>query len=299
MKIVRFIHAGTQSYGVVTEGGVVDAGARLRPKFGDVTDVLTAGALGELEALTDASADFALADIRYLPPVKGANSVLAVGRNYGSAYADMGTNFPGHPSIFMRRHGSHAGHLEPLIRPKASQFFDGEAELAVIIGTGGRHIPEDTAMDHIAFYSILNDGTLTDWADHTSRNVSPGKNFDSCGAFGPWMVSRDEIADAHALTILHRINGEEIQNGSTGDMIFSIAQILHLYCFGAGRRHHHRLARWHPPAPGGRNLLKARRPSRDGNLGDRRARQSGAGRGLKPFPLPQNANGASIGATKD
>ena len=126
----------------------------------------------------------------------------------------------------MRRHGSHAGHLEPLIRPKASQFFDGEAELAVIIGTGGRHIPEDTAMDHIAFYSILNDGTLTDWADHTSRNVSPGKNFDSCGAFGPWMVSRDEIADAHALTILHRINGEEIQNGSTGDMIFSIAQIL-------------------------------------------------------------------------
>ena len=226
MKIVRFIHAGTQSYGVVTEGGVVDAGARLRPKFGDVTDVLTAGALGELEALTDASADFALADIRYLPPVKGANSVLAVGRNYGSAYADMGTNFPGHPSIFMRRHGSHAGHLEPLIRPKASQFFDGEAELAVIIGTGGRHIPEDTAMDHIAFYSILNDGTLTDWADHTSLNVSPGKNFDSCGAFGPWMVSRDEIADAHALTILHRINGEEIQNGSTGDMIFSIAQIL-------------------------------------------------------------------------
>ena len=226
MKIVRFIHAGTQSYGVVTEGGVVDAGARLRPKFGDVTDVLTAGALGELEALTDASADFALADIRYLPPVKGANSVLAVGRNYGSAYADMGTNFPGHPSIFMRRHGSHAGHLEPLIRPKASQFFDGEAELAVIIGTGGRHIPEDTAMDHIAFYSILNDGTLTDWADHTSRNVSPGKNFDSCGAFGPWMVSRDEIADAHALTILHRINGEEIQNGATGDMIFSIAQIL-------------------------------------------------------------------------
>ena len=96
----------------------------------------------------------------------------------------------------------------------------------MIIGQGGRHIPEDAAMDHIAFYSILNDGTLTDWADHTSRNVSPGKNFDRCGAFGPWMVSRDEIADAQNLTILHRINGEEIQNGSTGDMIFSIAQII-------------------------------------------------------------------------
>lgn len=226
MKILRFIHEGTQSYGVVAGGGVVDAGARLRGKYADMADVLAAGALGELAALTGASADFPLADIRYLPPVQGPNSVLAVGRNYGSAYADMGTDFPGHPSIFMRRHGSHAGHLAPLIRPKASHFFDGEAELAVVIGQGGRHIPEEAAMDHIAFYSILNDGTLTDWADHTSRNVSPGKNFDSCGAFGPWMVSRDEIAEPHALTILHRINGEEIQNGSTGDMIFSIAQII-------------------------------------------------------------------------
>ncbi len=226
MKILRFIHVGTQSYGVVAGDGVVDAGTRLRGKYSDVADVLAAGGLGELEALTNAPADFGLGDIDYLPPVKGPNSVLAVGRNYGSAYTDMGTNFPGHPSIFMRRHGSHAGHLEPLIRPKASQFFDGEAELAVIIGTGGRHIPEASATDHIAFYSILNDGTLTDWADHTSRNVSPGKNFDRCGAFGPWMVSRDEIADAQNLTILHRINGEEIQNGSTGDMIFSIAQII-------------------------------------------------------------------------
>jgi 2-keto-4-pentenoate hydratase/2-oxohepta-3-ene-1,7-dioic acid hydratase in catechol pathway len=226
MKILRFIHEGTQSYGVVALDGVVDAGARLRPKYSDVADVLAAGALRELEALSVADADFGLGDIRYLAPVKGANSVLAVGRNYGSAYADMGTDFPGHPSIFMRRHGSHAGHLEPLIRPKASAFFDGEAELAVIIGKAGRHIPEDAAMDHIAFYSILNDGTLTDWADHTSRNVSPGKNFDASGAFGPWMVSADEIAEPQNLTILHRINGEEIQNGNTGDMIFSIPKII-------------------------------------------------------------------------
>ncbi len=226
MKILRFIHAGTQSYGVVVGDGVVDAGTRLQGKYSDVADVLAAGGLGELEALTNAPADFGLGDIDYLPPVKGPNSVLAVGRNYRSAYADMGTDFPGHPSIFMRRHGSHAGHLEPLIRPKASQFFDGEAELAVIIDTGGRHIPEVSAMDHIAFYSILNDGTLTDWADHTSRNVTPGKNFEDCGAFGPWMVGRDEITDAQNLQILHRVNGAEIQNGSTSDMIFSIPQII-------------------------------------------------------------------------
>jgi 2-keto-4-pentenoate hydratase/2-oxohepta-3-ene-1,7-dioic acid hydratase in catechol pathway len=126
----------------------------------------------------------------------------------------------------MRRHGAHAGHLQPLIRPKASQLFDGEAELAVIIGKGGRHIAEDAADDHIAGYSILNDGTLTDWADHTSRNVTPGKNFDSCGAFGPWKVTKDEIDDAQNLQILHRVNGDEIQNGCTADMFYSIAKII-------------------------------------------------------------------------
>jgi 5-carboxymethyl-2-hydroxymuconate isomerase len=226
VKIIRFIHARQQSYGVDSGDGIVDAGARLGDKYADVADLLAAGALGELETLAGAPIDFGPADIQYLPPVRGPNSVLAVGRNYGSAYADMGTDFPGHPSIFMRRHGAHAGHLQPLIRPKASQLFDGEAELAVIIGKGGRHIAEDAADDHIAGYSILNDGTLTDWADHTSRNVTPGKNFDSCGAFGPWMVTKDEIDDAQNLQILHRVTGDEIQNGCTADMFYSIAKII-------------------------------------------------------------------------
>lgn len=226
MRILRFIHEGRQRYGVVSGRGVVDAEARLGGKYRDVADVLAAGALGALEELAGAPADFNLDDIRYLPPVKSPNAALAVGRNYGTAYTDMDTNFPGYPSIFMRRHASHAGHLEPLVRPRASQSFDGEAELAVIIGVGGRHITEDTAMDHIAGYSIVNDGTLTDFADHTSRNVTPGKNFDNCGAFGPWLITKDEVVDPQNITISHRLNGEEIQYGSTGDMIYSIARII-------------------------------------------------------------------------
>ena len=227
MKIVRFKIGEQTSYGVVAGTGVIDVGARLGRTYADVVDVLGANALNRVAEFAGGRIpDHALDAIEFLPPVRGLNAVLAVGRNYGSAYEDMGTKFPGHPSIFMRRYEAQAGHLQPLVRPKASHLFDGEAELAVVIGTGGRHIAEDKALEHIAGYSIFNDGSVVDWGDHTARNVTPGKNFVASGAFGPWMVTADEIADPAQLTIEHRINGEQVQHGSTSEMIFSIGAIL-------------------------------------------------------------------------
>ena len=227
MKIVRFKINGRDSYGVVSGNGVIDVGARLSGTYPDVVDILRQNALHKVaEFSAGRIPDHPLDTIEFLPPVRGANAVLAVGRNYGSAYEDMGTRFPGHPSIFMRRYEAQAGHLQPLVRPKASHLFDGEAELALIIGKGGRHIPEDRAFDHIAGYSVFNDGTVVDWGDHTARNVTPGKNFFASGAFGPWMVTADEIADPTNLIIEHRIDGERVQHGSTSEMIFSIGAIL-------------------------------------------------------------------------
>jgi 2-keto-4-pentenoate hydratase/2-oxohepta-3-ene-1,7-dioic acid hydratase in catechol pathway len=231
MKIARFKIKDRTSYGVVIGDGIVDVGARMSGTYADVVDVLRAGALNRIaEFAAGRIPDHKLDDVQFLPPVRGPNAVLAVGRNYGSAYEDMGTKFPGHPSIFMRRYEAQAGHRGNLVRPKASHLFDGEAELALVIGpTGnkpGRHIKEADAFDHIVGYSIFNDGTLVDWGDHTARNVTPGKNFFASGAFGPWMVTADEIGDPTQLTILHRINGEEVQRGSTSEMIFSIPAIL-------------------------------------------------------------------------
>ena len=227
MKVVRFKAGGTASYGVVSGNGIVDVGARLGGTYADVVDVLRAGALNRVaEFAAGRIPDHALDGVAFAPPVRGLNAVLAVGRNYGSAYEDMGTKFPGHPSIFMRRYEAQAGHLQPLVRPKASHLFDGEAELALIIGTGGRHIAEEKALEHVAGYSVFNDGSVVDWGDHTARNVTPGKNFAASGAFGPWMVTADEIPDPTNLVIKHRIDREEVQNGSTSEMIFSIGAIV-------------------------------------------------------------------------
>ena len=227
MKIARFKIDGNPSYGVVVGNGIVDVGAKMGGTYPDVVDVLRAGALNRIAEFAGGRIpDHALDAVEFLAPVRGPNAVLAVGRNYGSAYEDMGTKFPGHPSIFMRRYEAQAAHRGNLVRPKASHLFDGEAELALVIGKSGRHIKEADAFDHIVGYSVFNDGTLVDWGDHTARNVTPGKNFFASGAFGPWMVTADEIGDPTKLTITHRINGEEVQRGSTGEMIFSIPAIL-------------------------------------------------------------------------
>ena len=231
MKIARFKIKDKISYGIVVgqEGalGIVDVGAKIGGTYADVVDVLRAGALNRIAEFAGGRIpDHKIDDVEFLPPLRSPNAVLAVGRNYGSAYEDMGTHFPGHPSIFMRRYEAQAGHRGHLVRPTASHLFDGEAELALIIGKGGRHIAEDKAFEHIVGYSIFNDGTLVDWGDHTARNVTPGKNFFASGAFGPWMVTADEIGDPTQLTILHRINGEEVQRGSTSEMIFTIPAIL-------------------------------------------------------------------------
>lgn len=228
MKIVSFRDGTRESYGVVDGDGIVDMGPLLGSTLADVRAVLEAEALDMVrEAAAGQAPDVALADVSVLPPVRGPNSVLVVGRNYGSAYADMGTDFPGYPSIFTRRYSAQAGHGQPLVRPKASPNFDAEVELALIIGRGGRHIAEAEGLDHVAGYSIFNDGSVTDWMDHTSRNVTPGKNFVASGSFGPWMVTADEIGDPTDLAIEHRLNGEIIQRGSTSEMIYPLARIIH------------------------------------------------------------------------
>lgn len=226
MKIVTFTDDARSRFGVLTDDGIHDATDVLGQKYSDVRAVLAAGALDELRNLEDAPVSFAADGVTFLPPVRPAESILVVGRNYGEAMTDMGTDFVGYPSIFMRRTSAQVGHNQPIVRPAASPQYDCEAELAIIIGKAGRHISEEKALDHIAGYSIFNEASVVDWMDHTSRNVTPGKNFEACGAFGPSMVTADEIPDPGNLRIIQRINGEVIQDGNTADMIYSLPRII-------------------------------------------------------------------------
>jgi 2-keto-4-pentenoate hydratase/2-oxohepta-3-ene-1,7-dioic acid hydratase in catechol pathway len=111
------------------------------------------------------------------------------------------------------------------VRPRVSESLDWEGELAVIIGQGGRDIGEDRAWDHVAGYSIYNDGSVREWQFH-AKQIASGKNFESTGGFGPWLVTADEIAPGRELKLETRLNGEVVQSSHTGHMIFSIPRLI-------------------------------------------------------------------------
>jgi 2-keto-4-pentenoate hydratase/2-oxohepta-3-ene-1,7-dioic acid hydratase in catechol pathway len=130
---------------------------------------------------------------------------------------------PENPRIFARLADTIIAHGAALWRPANSTHFDYEGELAVVIGKPGRHIPAARALDHVAAYTIFNDGSVRDYQKHS---VTAGKNFPHTGPLGPWIVTADEIPDPAALTLETRVNGERRQHTSTGDMILSVQQLI-------------------------------------------------------------------------
>jgi 2-keto-4-pentenoate hydratase/2-oxohepta-3-ene-1,7-dioic acid hydratase in catechol pathway len=125
----------------------------------------------------------------------------------------------------MRWSGAQVGHGQPIVLPVDSSQFDYEAELAVVIGKAGRHICTARAFEHVAGYSCFGDHSLRDFQRHTAQ-ATPGKNFDRSGAFGPWLISTDEVPDPQALEVIGRLNGEEVQRDSVSHMIFSIPELI-------------------------------------------------------------------------
>ena len=228
MKLVSFRFEGQDKYGVVLDGGVVDVSARLGGKYPDLRAVVEADALHELRRLAEREEpDMAIGDIEFLLPIPRPDKVLCVGRNYDEYHeVVLDQKRPQWPSIFPRFANSFAAHEEPLLRPTLSEQLDYEAELALVVGKTGRHIPEDRVFDHILGYTICNEGSVRDWQEKGSQNC-PGKNYYHSGAFGPWIVTADEIADPNGLAIQTKVNGERRQDGNTGSMIFKIPFLVH------------------------------------------------------------------------
>lgn len=125
----------------------------------------------------------------------------------------------------MRYPDSQVAHGQALIKPKSSERFDYEGEMAVIIGDGGRNISEETALDHVAGYACYNDGSVRNWQRHTSQ-FTPGKTFPGTGAFGPYMVTPDEVGDYTKLPIQTRLNGKIMQDAKLSDLIFPVPRLI-------------------------------------------------------------------------
>ena len=226
MKLLSFSRNGHASYGAAAEGGIVDMGARVGERWPTLSAVLRAGATEKLMASAGQLApDFSPTEVRFLPPIVDPGRVLCVGLNYKSHIEETARRIPSYPTLFTRFPDSHVGHGEAMIRPRVSTEFDFEGELAFIVGRGGRHIPAAKALERIAGYSCYNDGSVRDFQRHTSQ-FTTGKNFWRSGAFGPWMVTAEEIPDPSALALETRLNGEIMQSAPTSDLLFDIPYLV-------------------------------------------------------------------------
>lgn len=226
MKLVSFEINGRASYGVLTGDRVADLGARFAAQYADLRAVLEAGALPQLQAAAAVTpATLALSDIALLPVIANPGKVLCVGLNYKSHVAETKRPDADKPAIFVRFADSLTADGAPLVRPTVTERFDYEGELAVVIGRGGRNISQADALDHIAGYACFNDGTARDWQRHTHQ-WTPGKNFPGTGAFGPALVTADEVGDVNLLSIATRLNGETVQQASLADLIFTLPVII-------------------------------------------------------------------------
>lgn len=229
MKLLSFRREGRKSYGVAVGDGVVDVGQRLGGRYGDLKAVLAADALDEVRrAVEGQAADAALESVEFLPVIPNPDKLLMVGLNYKAHREEAGRAETEHPTIFARYADSQVGHNQPIIRPRESDKLDYEGEMAVIIGRAGRRISAADALHYVAGYSCYNDGSVRDFQRHTTQ-WHPGKNFVGTGAFGPWMVTTDEIPDPQALTLETRLNGQVMQHTTLDLMIFPVAELI-AYC---------------------------------------------------------------------
>lgn len=227
MKIASFSIDGRSSYGVMRDGAVYEATSAWRERFPDLRSVLAADDLAALATNCLAEA-LAPEEVTYLPVVPNPDKILCVGVNYRPHVEEMGREVPSRPVVFVRFAGSMVGHGQPLIRPRVSEQFDFEGELAVVIGRPARHVASSDAVDYVAGYTCLMDGSVRDWQRHTAQ-FTPGKNFQRSGAVGPVLTTRDEVPDPAQLRLETRVNGVVMQEGRIDDLIFDIPCLIE-YC---------------------------------------------------------------------
>ena len=233
-RIASFSAGGETFYGVVAEDGMIALSPEF-PQWPTLREVIRAGALEKLvEAARGKPVTHPGGTFQYEIPVPAPEKIICVGVNFPDRNAEYkdGQDAPKNMSLFVRFPRSFTGHGRPLIRPEASDKLDYEGEIAVVIGKGGRHIPEHEALGHIAALTLCNEGTLRDWVRHAKFNVTQGKNFDSSGAMGPWLVPFRDPAQILDVRLTTRVNGETRQDDRTGRMIFPVArQIAYISTF--------------------------------------------------------------------
>ncbi len=232
MKLISFLHHNTPSYGIVQGDDVLNLTPLLGAQAPDLKSLIAHNMLDQAaKALASHKPDLKFADLHLLPVITNPNKIVCVGLNYADHVRETGRELTESPALFLRVSESQIGHGQNIVRPPESHRLDYEGEIAVVIGKGGRRISEADSWSHIAGYSCYNDGSIRDWQVSTTQWTA-GKNFWRTGGFGPWMVTADEIKPDQKMTLITRLNGQELQRATTDMMIHSIPrQIAYISTF--------------------------------------------------------------------
>ncbi|MCP1645978.1 2-keto-4-pentenoate hydratase/2-oxohepta-3-ene-1,7-dioic acid hydratase (catechol pathway) [Pseudomonas citronellolis] len=220
MRYVRFTHQGRPVLGVRTAEGVRVLGEEsLESLLERGVDLATYGAEAQGPLVQIGEQD-------YLPLMKKPGKIVCVGLNYADHTKESPYAQPDYPTLFPRFNSSLIAHNKPLVRPRVSDTLDYEGEMAVVLKSGGRHIAKEQALQHVAGYALFNEGSVREY-QFKSPQWTVGKNFDDTGAFGPDLVTADELpAGGKGLLLQTRVNGKVVQSANTEDMLFDVATII-------------------------------------------------------------------------
>jgi len=215
-------------YGAKVSGGMIALSPDF-PNWPTLREVIENSGLKSLEIASEGkSITHKDEDIVYEIPITRPEKIICVGVNYPDRNAEYkdGKAAPSYPSLFIRFAKTFVGHECSIIKPKISEQLDYEGEVVLIIGKEGRHIAQENAFDHIAAITLSNEGTIRDWVRHAKFNVTQGKNFESSGAIGPWIIPFESKEQLKNIELVTRVNGEVRQKDNSDRMIFSFDYII-------------------------------------------------------------------------
>lgn len=224
MKLLRYGEKGQE------KPGLLDAQSQIRDLSGHIDDIagqaITAEGLATLRNIDPSSLPVVNGSPRLGPCVGRVGKFICIGLNYADHAAESGLDVPKEPVVFNKWTSAICGPNDDVEIPRGSTKTDWEVELGVVIGKAGRYIDEANAMDYVAGYCVINDVSEREWQIERGGTWDKGKGFDTFGPLGPWLVTKDEIADPHALDLWLEVDGKRYQNGNTRTMVFKVPELI-------------------------------------------------------------------------
>ena len=224
MKFASYLTPeGRATYGLLFGDRLIDLGA-LHPQYPTLKDYIGSREFASANVPKKRN-EHDVSAVTFLPVIPNPGKIICVGLNYKDHVQETGRSDSEKPALFLRTISSQTAHRGAFVKPKDSERFDYEGEVAIIIGKPGRRISQADAMRHVAGYACYNDGSVRDWQRHTHQWTA-GKNFDQTGSFGPWLATADTVTDRAATFLTTRVNGQQVQRASLAQMIFSIEELI-------------------------------------------------------------------------